>query len=59
MHLHFRTIALAVTLPIASLAVGGPLRAQEVKLPSTLTFTAYDTASSAIGRPVADVKMHK
>lgn len=59
MYSHFRTIALAVTLPIASLAVGGPLRAQEVKLPSTLTFTAYDTGSSGFGIAVAVGKMLK
>jgi len=59
MYLHFRTIALAAALPIASLAVGGPLRAQEVKLPSTLTFTAYDTGSSGFGIAVAVGKMLK
>jgi len=59
MHLHFRTIVFAATLPIATLAVGGPLRAQEVKLPSTLTFTAYDTGSSGFGIAVAVGKMLK
>ena len=59
MHLRFRTVALAAALSIIPLAVDGALKAQEVKLPSTLTFTAYDTGSSGFGIAVAVGKMLK
>ena len=59
MHLVLRTVALATALSIIPLTVDGALRAQEVKLPSTLTFTAYDTGSSGFGIAVAVGKMLK
>ncbi len=59
MHLLCRTMALAATLSLAPLTLGGLVRAEEVKLPSTLTFTAYDTGSSGFGIAVAVGKMLK
>ena len=43
----------------AALFPGGPLHAQEARLPPTLTFTAYDTGSSGFNIAVAVGKMYK
>ena len=46
-------------LAAAALASPGALRAQEIKLPGALTFTAYDTGSSGFNIAVAVGKMLK
>lgn len=56
--LNRQTVAAATAL-LAMLAGAGPAPAQDVKLPSTLTFTAYDTGSSGFGIAVAVGKMMK
>jgi len=43
----------------AALAAAFPLAAQDIKLPSTLTFTAYDTGTSGFNMVVAIGKMMK
>lgn len=53
-----RIAASAVALA-AALAVAHPAAAQTVKLPQTLTFTAYDTGSSGFNIAVAVGKMYK
>ena len=47
------TTTIAAGLIAALLLPAGVLRAQEVKLPTTLTFTAYDTGSSGFNIAVA------
>lgn len=59
MHLFNRALALAATLSVVPFTTAAPIRAQDVKLPSTLTFTAYDTGSSGFGIAVAVGKMLK
>src|SRR6059036_4039199 len=55
-----RIIALAsVTLTGASLLTAPAARAQDVKLPPTLTFTAYDTGTAGFNIAVAVGKMMK
>ncbi len=44
---------------LAAISVGGAAVAQDVKLPQTLTFTAYDTGSSGFNIAVAVGKMFK
>ena len=43
----------------AATALAGPAHAQDIKLPKTLTFTAYDTGSSGFNIAVAVGKMYK
>lgn len=59
MHLLKRAAAQCALLSLASLAIASPILAQDVKLPPTLTFTAYDTGSSGFGIAVAVGKMLK
>src|SRR3954451_17564434 len=55
-----RIIALAsVTLAVASLLSAPAARAQDVKLPPTMTFTAYDTGTAGFNIAVAIGKMMK
>jgi TRAP transporter TAXI family solute receptor len=51
--------AFALALAAAAVTLPDPSRAQEIKLPSTLTFTAYDTGSSGFNIAVAVGKMLK
>lgn len=53
-----RTIVTA-TLAVTAAAYGGPVRAQEIKLPGTLTMTAYDTGTSGFNIAVAVGKVFK
>src|SRR5436305_13500070 len=55
-----RIVALAsAALVSASLLTGSPARAQDIKLPPTLTFTAYDTGTAGFNIAVAVGKMMK
>lgn len=49
----------ALAMAASALALSGAAAAQEVKLPNTLTFTAYDTGSSGFNIAVAVGKMLK
>jgi TRAP transporter TAXI family solute receptor len=51
--------AARAALSLALIGTASSLQAQEVKLPPTLTFTAYDTGSSGFGIAVAVGKMLK
>src|SRR5437764_15065994 len=53
-----RIVALA-SLAIAVASLSGPAGAQEIKLPPTLTFTAYDTGTAGFNIAVAVGKMMK
>jgi TRAP transporter TAXI family solute receptor len=54
-----RPTAIAFTLAVAALCPAGAALAQDVKLPSTLTWSAYDTGSSGFNIAVAVGKMLK
>src|SRR3954451_17380874 len=55
-----RIIALApIALAVASLSSAPAARAQDVKLPPTMTFTAYDTGTAGFNIAVAVGKMMK
>jgi TRAP transporter TAXI family solute receptor len=55
-----KSIALGLALTASALAaLAGPSAAEDIKLPSTLTFTAYDTGSSGFNIAVAVGKMLK
>src|SRR5947208_15667158 len=54
-----RIVALASALTGASLLMAPMARAQDVKLPPTLTFTAYDTGTAGFNIAVAVGKMMK
>jgi TRAP transporter TAXI family solute receptor len=56
--MHRRTIVMAA-LAVAAAAAAGPGWAQEIKLPSTLTMTAYDTGTSGFNIAVAVGKVFK
>jgi TRAP transporter TAXI family solute receptor len=54
-----KSVPFALALAAAALALPAALRAQDIKLPSSLTFTAYDTGSSGFNITVAVGKMFK
>src|SRR5262245_65147028 len=57
MHLYIRAMSFAAAL--AALAISPAAIAQDLKLPPTLTFTAYDTGTSGFNIAVAVGKMFK
>ncbi len=57
-HTSMRTVAVAAAIS-AALAVAPAALAQNIKLPETLTVTAYDTGSSGFNIAVAVGKMYK
>lgn len=54
-----RRSIVAVTLAAVAVACGGPAWAQDIKLPGTLTMTAYDTGTSGFNIAVAVGKVFK
>ena len=59
MYLLKRAATLSALLSLIPFTAASPIQAQDVKLPPTLTFTAYDTGSSGFGIAVAVGKMLK